>query len=349
MDFVPTFLKEWRAQEAALPEHCCMGINHMFGLSFLVHTLKPSAIIESGVSAGHQTFLLRLAAGKSVPILAFDPLDPTSAYPSDGKYGHWKDPSGVTRYFVGSGFKDFAEVDWDRLIPDKSIRQRTLVVLDDRQSSVERFRIMQKYGFKWAYYVENYPVQTGTSSEISGCGTSHSPSRDSSEGLRYPSGGAFSPNAVCGAPLAPSTKHVLYKDKFGAKCAFLTRDQHSKMLNYMKSSLKTYFKFPALFSPCAEGGKTTLLGYGVGDRLKHRLLEYRLPTQDREVLGYGHLFPAFIELTPGTDPGDPLQGTLPEMVTPTVKSHAAPKMFTSLLATWVVAASVSTLLGLDNA
>jgi len=315
LNFTSIFFQEWKLQEAALPKHCCMGINHMFGLSYLVHTLKPSLIIESGVSAGHQTFLLRTAVGKSVPILAFDPLDPATAYPNGGDYGHWKDTSGMTRYFVGEKFQDFAEVDWARLIPDLSIRQRTLVVLDDRQSSVERIRVMQKFGFKWAYYVENYPLQAATPSS---CGSSTRSAYNSRSGLMWPFGGAYSPNAVCGAPLPGGAEHVLYKDKFGAKCALLTPDQHKSVLTYMQKSLKTYFEFPPLFTPCADSPRSALLGEGTGDAFEHRLARYGLPTTKLEVSGYAHVFPAFIELVDAQNSSDPFDGmALSATVAPT--------------------------------
>merc|ERR1719387_2857643 len=118
---IPKFRAFLDKQKAILPMHCCMGVNHMFALHYLVDTLKPSAIIESGVAAGHQTFMLRETAPPGTKIFSLDPGDPLFSY-GKGSYGSWKDLSGLTTYFTGPLFKDFAQIEWDVVIPDREVR-----------------------------------------------------------------------------------------------------------------------------------------------------------------------------------------------------------------------------------
>merc|ERR1719171_3336221 len=133
---VPKFLAFLANQKRMLPNHCCMGVNHMFALHFLVDTLKPAAIIESGVAAGHQTFMLRATAPLGAKIFSIDPGDPYTSY-KFGSFGAWKDFSGLTTYFTGPMFQDFATIPWETVIPDRKVRESTLVILDDHQSCVE--------------------------------------------------------------------------------------------------------------------------------------------------------------------------------------------------------------------
>lgn len=296
---IPVFLNQFKIQQMHLPSHCCMGVNHMFALSFMIQALQPAFIIESGVAAGHQTFLLRLAA-PDTPIISIDPVDPSVGYAAGTSFGHWKDPSGKTTYLTGPAFKDLSELDFNLYIPDLATRARTLIILDDHQSSVERLRLLQRWGFKWAFYEDNYPLLVATSNDQFTClNLGNTMVRDFPV-IDYAFGDAYSPNAVCGAPLPAIVPMVLYKDLFGTKCKYITPAQHNQAVAYYQNNVAAYFEFPALFTACTTT-RPPLLGQDPSILVTHGL-----PTIEMELWNYGHLFPPFIELAGTPDPGDPI-------------------------------------------
>jgi len=289
----PGFTSMLREQQKALgPIHCCMGLNHMFALYSLVKKLKPAVIIESGIAAGHQTWMLRHSALPYTPIFAIDPGDPAVSYSGiiPGSFVGWKDPTGWTRYFTQRAFTDFDEIEWDKFIPDPEMRANTLVILDDHQSCVARFKAMQKWGFRWAFYEDNYPFKVATSNDAFTCVKNGQAIPRTFPVLDYAFGDAFSPNAACGAPLAPDVTSVLYKDKFGEKCTYITRQQHGEALTWLNKNMDVYFEFPALFTACPVK-REPLLGSDPGV-----LKALGLPPVEFEIWQYGHLFPAFVEL-----------------------------------------------------
>ena len=95
-----------------------IGLFHGWFLSFVIHWYKPDVVIESGAHMGFGTRFIRRALGDSKRIIVVSPETP-SGYID-------KRPDSV--YFVGKDFKDFTEIDWDSLVPDKS---RALIFFDD--------------------------------------------------------------------------------------------------------------------------------------------------------------------------------------------------------------------------
>lgn len=283
------FTELWKKSMTLFPHHCCMGINHMFALYTLTKKMQPAVVIESGVAAGHETWLLRQVVGPQVPIFSLDPVDPAVGYnPQYNPIGNWKDQGGMTTYLVGPKFQDFAAVNWALLIPDSTVRARTLVILDDHQSCVERFKVMQHWGFRWAFYEDNYPYNVATSPDPYTCldlGQSYVRNY-----FNMMLGDAYSPNAVCGAPLVPGTTQVLHKDKFGNKCNFITPAQHAANLKYINDNTMAYFEFPPVFTTCPTA-RAPLLGQD-----EAKLVNYGLPTVNTELWSYGHLFPCFVDL-----------------------------------------------------
>jgi hypothetical protein len=269
-----------------------MGVNHMFALHYLVSTLKPAVIIESGVAAGHQTFMLREAAPKTTKIFSIDPGDPAANY-GYGAFGAWKDPSGMTTYLTGAWFQDLAKLNWATLIPDPAMRAKTLVILDDHQSCVERFKVLQKWGFRWAFYEDNYPFKVATSNDLYTCQDLPKTVKRDFDVMSYALGDAYSPNAACGAPfpIGP-TEQFWYKDSFGLKCKLGNVSDHGRLLKYLQNEMQVYFEFPPLFTPC-KTARPALLGNNtkiLGDK--------GLPAVDFEIWQYGHLFPSFVTLRP---------------------------------------------------
>lgn len=288
------FTQLWKEMQTAFSSwgKCCMGFNHRFVVYHLVTNLKPSAIIESGVAAGYTTWLLRKATGPNTPIFSMDPADPSLEY-NASTGGFWKDAGdSKTTYFTSLKFQDLAAARWDQIIPDPDVRARTLVILDDHQSTVERLKMMQRWGFKYFYYDDNYPYNIATTDDPHTCKSSsvHGLFHNYSKGNMF--GDAYSPNTMC-ASLPSGTTHILHKDQFGSTCKWLTVAEHMKNVHWMQQNLADYFEFPAAFSPCQNLTRPPLLGT---DPLI--LSKYGFPPPQGELWHYGHLYPPFIELKP---------------------------------------------------
>jgi len=270
-----------------------MGVNHRFAIYHTVRALKPLVIIESGIAAGHTTWLLRQAAGPNVPIFSLDPSDPLVAYPASDGIGGWKDPSGMTRYFTAKNFQDLALARWDLLIPDPHVRNQTLIILDDHQSSVARLKMLKRWGFRYAFYEDNYPYQVATSEDTSTCLKMKNLKRRPTKMF----GDAYSPNTVCSA-VPPGVNAVLQKDRFGHRCKWLSLSEHQMNVQWMQRNLEAYFEFPAVFTPCKGVAREPLLALtNHPPELQEMLLrQYGFPSVHEELWHYGHLFPALLEL-----------------------------------------------------
>eukprot|EP00746_Dinoflagellata_sp_MGD_P027761 gnl/MRDRNA2_/MRDRNA2_165550_c0_seq1.p1 gnl/MRDRNA2_/MRDRNA2_165550_c0~~gnl/MRDRNA2_/MRDRNA2_165550_c0_seq1.p1 ORF type:complete len:395 (+),score=62.10 gnl/MRDRNA2_/MRDRNA2_165550_c0_seq1:84-1268(+) len=279
------FAQFWAKMKTKFWSPCCMGLNHRFVLHHTIRALNPLVIIESGVAAGHTTWLLREVAGPNVPIFSLDPDEPTVAYSKQG----WKDPNPQTRYFTGSNFVDLAYARWDVLIPDPRVRAQTLVIIDDHQSAIERLKMIKRWGFGYAYYDDNYPFALATSADSHTCknlpGLVHNYTKE-----LY--GDAYSPQTMCGE-IPQGTTQVLSKDQFGAQCKFIALSEHQQNVHWMQTHIKSYFEFPAVFSPCANVTRPSLLG----DK-SSALQAYGFPSIETELWHYGHLFPCVIEMKP---------------------------------------------------
>jgi hypothetical protein len=291
---VAGFMPVWKDMQTTFSSWgpCCMGFNHRFVVFHLMASLQPAAIIESGVAAGHTTWMLRKVMGPNVPIFAMDPADPSNEY-NASTGGFWKDaPNSQTRYYTGLNFQDLAAARWDELIPDPDMRARTLVILDDHQSTVERLKMMQRWGFRYFYYDDNYPYTIATTDDPHTCKTGSLVGlyHNYSKGNMF--GDAYSPNTMC-ASLPAGTMRILHKDQFGHKCKWLTVAEHSQNVHWMQQNLMNYFEFPAVFSPCQNLTRPPLLGT---DPLT--LSKFGFPPPQGELWHYGHLYPPLIELKP---------------------------------------------------
>jgi hypothetical protein len=284
--FVPGFAQLWAKMKVAFAgAPCCMGINHLFAVYHMVLTLQPQVIIESGVAAGHTTWLLRQVA-PNAQIFCLDPVD-SSTYKVEmqGIQGY-HDPAAV--YLTGPSFQDLSAVRWDQLIPDAAARARTLVILDDHQSALERVKMLRRWGFVDLFYEDNYPFRIAASHDSATCPNLAALSRTFTKSLH---GDAYSPNTMC-APLPAGTSEVLQKDRFGKICRVLTIPEHKANVAYFQSVLSSYFEYPALFRDCAGARRPALL------RDAAQLAQLGLPSQLEEIWGYGHLHPPLMRLKP---------------------------------------------------
>lgn len=288
---LPGFAQAFKAIHQVVPVQCCMGVNHMFAIYHSIKTLKPLAVIESGVAAGHGTFLIRQAAGPNIPIFSMDPGHPLMSYPGGGGIQGWADIYNPrTQYFTGAFFQDLAAARWDKLIPDPAVRERTLVILDDHQSSLERMKMLRRWGFKWVFYEDNYPFLLATSDDKYSCHdlgsvVTHAWSRNLH-------GDAYSPNTVC-SDVPPGWSFVLHKDRFARKCQILTLEQHEDNVHWFQEHIAHYYEYPAVWSDCIDVKRQPLLV-----KEPQILSMYGFPQPDMELWNYGHLFPSLIELKP---------------------------------------------------
>jgi hypothetical protein len=284
---IPGFAQLWAQMKTAfLGAPCCMGINHLFAVYHAVLTLKPPVIIESGVAAGHTTWLLRHIA-PTATIFCLDPADSmVYQFQTQGIQGY-HDPYG-TVYMTGPAFQDLSAARWDQLIPDPAVRSKTLVILDDHQSTIKRVNMLRRWGFVDIFYEDNYPFRVATSHDRFTCPQIATLKRTFTKSLF---GDAYSPNTMCG-PLPVGTTEVLEKDRFGKVCKLLTVAQHKANVASFQGVLKSYFEYPALFRDC-PGAKRPALITDVA-----QLAMLGLPTETEEIWGYGHLHPPLMRLLP---------------------------------------------------
>lgn len=236
-----------------------VGANHAFSLWYTVRTLKPLHIIESGVWCGQTTWLLRQAAGPEAHIYSLDPLvgveHRAMAYRDD-----W---TGRAHYFLAKDFIDFADMDWDRFIPPQE-RSRTLVVLDDHKSSVERLRVMQRHGFMHLFYEDNF-------------------------NYNYGFGDTYSFNLLCSA-LPAGARNVSYRSNVGDPGVAISLEEHQQHLDYLRSHVDVYYEFQPILDECGPGFRPTLL-----PNVTH-LRRLGLPAPDEDSCNYCHCHPAYVRL-----------------------------------------------------
>ncbi len=116
-----------------------MRAPHLFAVWFIVKTISPELIVESGVWKGQSTWLLEKACPEA-RIVSIDLDLSNRQYISDK---------------VEYSDRDFSEHDWSE-IPDNS-----LVMFDDHQNAYKRLMQCKWFGFKHVVFEDNYPVPTG--------------------------------------------------------------------------------------------------------------------------------------------------------------------------------------------
>jgi hypothetical protein len=116
-----------------------MRAPHLFATWFMVQTLRPAHIVESGVFKGLGTWLLERAAPEA-NLYCIDPEPASLVYRSPH-----------AQYFT----RDFSELSWD--LP----RDRTLLFFDDHQDALARIVDAERRGFIHIVFEDNYPVGQG--------------------------------------------------------------------------------------------------------------------------------------------------------------------------------------------
>lgn len=117
-----------------------MKFPHMFSTWYALSTLKPKAIIESGVFKGQGTWLMEQACPEA------------KLYCIDIELKQIQYRSNHATYFQN----DFATIDWSHLpLAD------TVVFFDDHQNAYERVKTAKWMGFKHLMFEDNYPASQG--------------------------------------------------------------------------------------------------------------------------------------------------------------------------------------------
>jgi hypothetical protein len=117
-----------------------MRFNHSFATWFMLRSLKPRFVVESGVWQGHSTWLIEQAC----PDAKLFCLD--------------LDFSQVVFRSVKATYiqKDFAECVWPGVEPSS-----TICFFDDHQNSYSRLKDLRWAGFTRAIFEDNFPCGTG--------------------------------------------------------------------------------------------------------------------------------------------------------------------------------------------
>jgi len=113
---------------------------HMFPSWFIIKTMMPEFIIESGVWKGLGTWIFEKASPNS-KIISIDPNPQYKEYVSEN---------------VVYQTTDFLKTNWDFLN-----KNNVLLFLDDHQNSIERIRYANSIGIKKIIVEDNYPYCQG--------------------------------------------------------------------------------------------------------------------------------------------------------------------------------------------
>lgn len=137
------------------------GFMHQFYIWLLVRALKPKHIIVSGAYNGLGTWQLRRAAPEA-QIIVISPMTPHL----------YVDKHNDSRYFTGSGFRDFATIDWSCV--QGLDRAQTLIFFDDHQSGYRRMLEAHARGFHHMMFDDNVSPQRSDHFSVKGaCAASH--------------------------------------------------------------------------------------------------------------------------------------------------------------------------------
>ncbi|MCC7167098.1 MAG: hypothetical protein IT565_05970 [Rhodospirillales bacterium] len=117
-----------------------MRFNHSFATWFVLKTLKPGLVIESGVWQGHSTWLIEQACPEA------------ALYCLDVDFSRLIYRSAKATYWT----KDFADCAWEGVDPTQA-----LCLFDDHQNAYQRLKDMRWAGFRRALFDDNYPVSEG--------------------------------------------------------------------------------------------------------------------------------------------------------------------------------------------
>jgi len=202
------------------------GFFHAFGLWCVIRSKKPSTIIESGIHNGLGTWIMRQAAGNHTKFILVSPSAP----------GIYKDESRTTQYFTGNKFRDFNDLPWNLLVPDKN---DSLIFFDDHQAGIRRIKEARKFGFKFVMFDDNY---------IPGHGDN------------------LSAKKLCNPNIYSSLNNPVftYQDDFGKKSRRLSNNDYFVLVQDFRDSVHTYAEFPPVWNGPNRIGVTNEIWSSIG-------------------------------------------------------------------------------------
>eukprot|EP01084_Bolivina_argentea_P298814 514992_1 len=133
------FKKIWKNNPDKI-NHDGTSFSHYFAVSNIIHSLKPTHIIESGAHHGANTWFLRQVAPNSVKLIVISPQTPEL----------YLDTHAI--YYSGDIFKDFNIIHWKNIVDVKN----TIIFFDDHQTAIRRMKQAQEQGFQHIVFDDNY-------------------------------------------------------------------------------------------------------------------------------------------------------------------------------------------------
>ena len=120
-----------------------MKAPHMFWVYYILKTLKPKVIIESGVWHGQSSWLIEQVCPNS-KIISIEPLLNNIIYKSTN---------------IDYRTKDFNDHDWTHELGDDC--KNTIAFIDDHQNNYLRLQHAHKHNIPHVIFEDNYPTTQG--------------------------------------------------------------------------------------------------------------------------------------------------------------------------------------------
>jgi hypothetical protein len=137
---IPEFL-ELMARRPVADNSGGMGFPHLLATWFLLRTLQPKVVIESGVWKGQGTWLIE------------NTLPQAEIHAIDINLKRRQYISAKARYYT----QDFGRIDWSFLANKSDV----LVFFDDHQNAMQRIPVLRQQGFQHVIFEDNYPSGMG--------------------------------------------------------------------------------------------------------------------------------------------------------------------------------------------
>ena len=196
-----------------------MKAPHMFATWFMLRTLSPSLIVESGVWKGQSTWLIEQAC-PNAKIISIDINLDARVY--------------ISRKATYSNI-DFNEQDWSD-IPDD-----TLVFFDDHQSAYDRIIQSSWYGFKHVIFEDNYPPGHGDCYSLKQvfANSGFQPATPYAKGIKRTIDSRWRRQFLKVAGVNPKTLKSIPEKNSVAK--------NKNHANLLRKKLDVYYEFPPVF------------------------------------------------------------------------------------------------------
>ena len=134
MEHLPEFRQVLYAHPLKRPSQGCISVAEAFWIYYLVQSLEPEVVIESGTFEGYSLYFLRCAASEA-KVLGFDPFQSPKLMLDEVQYH---------------------ACDWTQHSFDNLPGDRTLAFFDDHQHQGKRLRQAAQRGIRHLLFHDNY-------------------------------------------------------------------------------------------------------------------------------------------------------------------------------------------------